>query len=62
MKFFTTEQLQHDRTAMRKSIHDLTMRLNQMDAETRERATRTILNLRGHVQDITDQLNMAGAR
>ena len=62
MKLFTTEQLQHDRTAMRKSIHDLTMRLNQMDAETRERATRTILNLRGHVQDITDQLNMAGAK
>lgn len=62
MKLFTTEQLQHDRTAMRKSIHDLTQRLNQMDAETRERASRTILNLRGHVQDITDQLNMAGAR
>ena len=62
MKFFTTEQLQHDRTAMRKSIHDLTQRLNQMDAVTRERATKTILNLRGHVQDITDQLNMAGAR
>lgn len=61
MKLFTTEQLQHDRTAMRKSIHDLTQRLNQMDAETRERATKTILNLRGQVEAITEQLNMAGA-
>lgn len=62
MKLFTTEQLQHDRTAMRKSIHDLTQRLNQMDAVTRERATKTILNLRGQVEAITEQLNMAGAR
>ena len=61
MKFLTTEQLQHDRTAMRKSIHDLTQRLNQMDAVTRERATKTILNLRGQVEAITEQLNMAGA-
>ena len=61
MKLFTTEQLQHDRTAMRKSIHDLTQRLNQMDAVTRERATKTILNLRGQVEAITEQLNMAGA-
>lgn len=61
MKLFTAEQLQHDRTAMRKSIHDLTQRLNQMDAETRERATKTILNLRGQVEAITEQLNMAGA-
>ena len=61
MKFLTTEQLQHDRTAMQKSIHDLTQRLNQMDAVTRERATKTILNLRGQVEAITEQLNMAGA-
>lgn len=61
MKFLTTEQRQHDRTAMRKIIHDLTQRLNQMDAVTRERATKTILNLRGQVEAITEQLNMAGA-
>ena len=62
MKFFTTEQLQYDRTAMRNSMALLTQRLNQMDAATRERAERTILNLRGQVQAITDQLAMAGAK
>lgn len=62
MKFFTTEQLQYERTAIRKSMALLGQRMNQMDAETRRRAERTILNLRDRVQAITDQLNMAGAK
>ena len=62
MRLFTVTDLQYERTAIRKSMALLGQRMNQMDAETRQRAERTILNLRGHVQDITDQLNMAGAK
>lgn len=61
MIYQTIDQLHYDRNAMRKSIEDLIWRLNEMDAETRERATKTILNLRGQVEAITEQLNMAGA-
>lgn len=61
MTFYTAEQLQHNRAFMRQSITLLTNRLNKMDAQTRERATKTILNLREHVQAITAELEMAGA-
>lgn len=61
MTFYTMEQLQYNRTAIRQSITLLTQRLNQMEPEVRERATKTILNLRGQVEAITAQLKMAGA-
>lgn len=61
MNTFTTEQKQYNRTAMRKSMELLTQRLNQMDPATRKRAERTILNLRARVEEITRELNMAGA-
>ena len=62
MRLFTVTDLQYERTAIRKSMALLGQRMNQMDAETRQRAERTILNLRGQVEEITEQLNMAGAR
>lgn len=62
MRLYTVEDLRTERTAIRKSMAVLTQRFNQMDAETRQRAERTILNLRGQVEEITGQLNMAGAK
>lgn len=62
MNYFTVEQHQINRDAIRKSIALLTGRLNKMDKETKERAEKTILNLRGQVQEITRELEMAGAK
>lgn len=62
MRLYTVEDLRTERTAIRKSMAVLTQRFNQMDAETRQRAERTILNLRGQVEEITGKLNMAGAK
>jgi hypothetical protein len=62
MDYFTVEQHQVNRDAIRKSIALLTNRLNQMEPEVRGRAEKTILNLRGQVQTITKELEMAGAK
>jgi hypothetical protein len=60
MDYFTVEQHLVNRDAIRKSIALLTARLNKMDPECKERAEKTILNLRGQVQEITRELEMAG--
>ena len=61
MNYRTPEDIKYDRKAMRESSALLASRLNKMDAETKRRAERTIANLRGQIDALTDKLNWRGA-